>query len=182
MTHYIYTTSWWPRTILQNFKISFYVNLHAVSCSESKRGSTSVSVCAIVWRDDESETTMKGSDGSGWSSDSVVFWLGRRQNRDTIEWLGEWPMLRWPFYNSGWWMLGYLRRVPGDGGANSMLWFRFERGQVEAMGWSVDGRWSEGNELILALWDGSVTWRGGVIMLATGEAASGRGKRGDNAS
>jgi hypothetical protein len=32
------------------------------------------------------ETTVKGNDDSGWSSDDVVLWLGRRQNEDTIEW------------------------------------------------------------------------------------------------
>jgi hypothetical protein len=31
----------------------------------------------------------KGNDGGGWSSDGVVLWLGRRQNKDTIEWWGK---------------------------------------------------------------------------------------------
>jgi hypothetical protein len=41
-------------------------------------------------RDDGRETSVKGNDDSGWSSDGVVLWLERRQNEDTIEWLGEW--------------------------------------------------------------------------------------------
>jgi hypothetical protein len=27
----------------------------------------------------------KGNDGGGWSSNGVVLWLGRRQNRDAVE-------------------------------------------------------------------------------------------------
>jgi hypothetical protein len=42
-----------------------------------------------VWSDDRRETTIKGNDDSGWSSDSVVLWLGRMQNRDMIEWWGD---------------------------------------------------------------------------------------------
>jgi hypothetical protein len=44
-----------------------------------------VIVCVIVQRDDERRTTVKGTDGGGLSSDCLVLWLGRRQNRDTIE-------------------------------------------------------------------------------------------------
>jgi hypothetical protein len=47
-----------------------------------------------MWRDDRRGTMVKGNDGDGWSSDGVVLWLGRRQNGDTVVWLGEWPMLR----------------------------------------------------------------------------------------
>jgi hypothetical protein len=39
----------------------------------------------VVRRDDERETAVKGNDGGGWSSDGVVLWLGRRQNRDAVE-------------------------------------------------------------------------------------------------
>jgi hypothetical protein len=46
---------------------------------------------------------MKGNDGGGWSSDGVVLCLGRRQNRDAIEWWGKWPRLRWSFDSSGEW-------------------------------------------------------------------------------
>jgi hypothetical protein len=47
-----------------------------------------------VRRDDGHGTTVKGNDNSGWISDSVVLLLGRRQNRDIVEWWGEWPSLR----------------------------------------------------------------------------------------
>jgi hypothetical protein len=40
-------------------------------------------------RDDGRGTTVKENDDIGWSSDGVVFWLGRRQNGDTIDWWGE---------------------------------------------------------------------------------------------
>jgi hypothetical protein len=39
----------------------------------------------VVRRDDECETTVKGNDGGGWSPNDMVLWLGRRQNRDTVE-------------------------------------------------------------------------------------------------
>jgi hypothetical protein len=48
----------------------------------------------IVWRDDGHGMEVKGKDGGGWSSDDVVLWLGRRQNRDAVEWWEEWPKLR----------------------------------------------------------------------------------------
>jgi hypothetical protein len=38
-----------------------------------------------VLNNDERGTTVKGNDGGGWSSDGVVFWLGRRQNKDAVE-------------------------------------------------------------------------------------------------
>jgi hypothetical protein len=53
-----------------------------------------VTVGAVVRRDDGRGTTVEGNNGSGWSFDGVVLWLVRRQNRDTIEWWEEWPMLR----------------------------------------------------------------------------------------
>jgi hypothetical protein len=42
-----------------------------------------------VRRDDGRKTTVKGNDDGRWSSDGVVLWLERRQNRDMVEWLGE---------------------------------------------------------------------------------------------
>jgi hypothetical protein len=39
----------------------------------------------VVWRNDESKTAIKGNDGNGWNFDDVVLWVGRRQNRDTVE-------------------------------------------------------------------------------------------------
>jgi hypothetical protein len=39
-----------------------------------------------MWRDDRCEMTVKGNNGSGWSSDGMVFWLGRGQNEDAVEW------------------------------------------------------------------------------------------------
>jgi hypothetical protein len=47
-----------------------------------------------VWRDDGHGTTVNRNDDGGWSSDGVVVWLVRRQNRDVIELWGEWPRLR----------------------------------------------------------------------------------------
>jgi hypothetical protein len=47
----------------------------------------------IVRRDDGCETAVKGNDDNGWSSDGMMLWLGRRQNGDAVEWLGEWS--RW---------------------------------------------------------------------------------------
>jgi hypothetical protein len=32
---------------------------------------------------------VKENNDGGWSFDDVVLWLGRRQNRDTIEWWEE---------------------------------------------------------------------------------------------
>jgi hypothetical protein len=48
----------------------------------------------VVLRDDGCETAVKENDDGGWSSDGMVFWLGRRQNGDAIERWGEWPKLR----------------------------------------------------------------------------------------
>jgi hypothetical protein len=48
----------------------------------------------VAWRNDVCGTTIKGNNGDGWNSDGVVLWLGRRQNRDVVEWWGEWQRLR----------------------------------------------------------------------------------------
>jgi hypothetical protein len=77
----------------------------------------------IVQMDDECKTAVKGNDDSGWSFNGVVLWLGRRQNRDVVEWWGEWLRLRWSFYSSEWWESSGLRRVAYDGGMDSMLQF-----------------------------------------------------------
>jgi hypothetical protein len=69
----------------------------------------------IVQRDDRHGMAMKGNNGDMWSSDGVVLWPGRRQNRDVVEWWGEWPRLRWPFYSSGGWESSNIGRVTGDG-------------------------------------------------------------------
>jgi hypothetical protein len=42
-------------------------------------------VGVIVQRDDRRETAVKKNDGGGWSSDAVMLWLGRKENRDVIE-------------------------------------------------------------------------------------------------
>jgi hypothetical protein len=47
-----------------------------------------------VRRDDERGTTVKGNDDGGCSSDGVVLWIGRRQNKDALEWWREWLRLR----------------------------------------------------------------------------------------
>jgi hypothetical protein len=43
----------------------------------------------VIRIDDRRETTVKGNNSGGWSSDGVVLWLGRRQNEDAVEWFGE---------------------------------------------------------------------------------------------
>jgi hypothetical protein len=48
----------------------------------------------IMRRDNVRETTVKGSDDGGRSSDGSVLYLGRRQNGDAIEWWKEWSRLR----------------------------------------------------------------------------------------
>jgi hypothetical protein len=39
-----------------------------------------------VWSDDGHGTTVKGNDGGRWSSDDVVLWLERKQNKDAVQW------------------------------------------------------------------------------------------------
>jgi hypothetical protein len=71
-------------------------------------------------------TAMKVNDNDGWSSDCVVLWLGKRQNGDAVERWGEWAMLKWHFYSSGWRESGCLGRVANGGGVDSILQFRLE--------------------------------------------------------
>jgi hypothetical protein len=47
----------------------------------------------FVLREDECETTVKENNDGRWSSYGMVLWLVRRQNRDVVEWLGEWSKL-----------------------------------------------------------------------------------------
>jgi hypothetical protein len=96
-----------------------------------------------------------------------------------IEWWKEWPRLRWCFYISGGWESGGPERVACCGGADSMLQFRLRE---EATRWSIIGRWSGGNELILIQWEGSVTRCGGMATSAGGEVAPWREKGGDDVS
>jgi hypothetical protein len=48
-----------------------------------------MTVDVVVRRDNERKMTVKRNDDSGWRSDGVVHWLGRRQNGDVVEWWGE---------------------------------------------------------------------------------------------
>jgi hypothetical protein len=133
----------------------------------------------IVWSDDRRETTIKGNDDSGWSSDSVVLWLGRMQNRDMIEWWGDWSCLRWSFYSSGGWESGGSGRVACCGGADLMLWFRLETGDDGMKHyWKI--KWSQPARLVQ--WKESVTRCGGMVTSTRGEAALGRKNGGDDAS
>jgi hypothetical protein len=45
-----------------------------------------VIVSIVVQRDDGRKTAVTGNDDGGWSFDGMVLWLGRRQNRDVVEW------------------------------------------------------------------------------------------------
>jgi hypothetical protein len=51
-------------------------------------------VGVIARRDDGCETAVKGNDDGGWSSDSLVLRLGRRQNRDAVECWGVWSRIK----------------------------------------------------------------------------------------
>jgi hypothetical protein len=46
-------------------------------------------MCVVVWRKDGREIAVKENDGGWWSSDDMVLWPGKRQNRDAVEWCGE---------------------------------------------------------------------------------------------
>jgi hypothetical protein len=43
----------------------------------------------VVRRNDRYETTVKGNDNGGWTSDGVILWLERRQNGDAGGWWGR---------------------------------------------------------------------------------------------
>jgi hypothetical protein len=59
-----------------------------------KRVGKFVTVGVIVRMDNRHEVMVKENYNGGWSSDDMVLWLWRRQNRDVVEWWGEWSMLR----------------------------------------------------------------------------------------
>jgi hypothetical protein len=46
-------------------------------------------VGVVVQKDDGHGTVVKENDSGRWSSDSMVLWLERRQNEDTVEWWDE---------------------------------------------------------------------------------------------
>jgi hypothetical protein len=48
-----------------------------------------ITMSVVVRRDDGCGTAVKGNDDGEWSSDEVVLWLGRRKNKDVVEWWGE---------------------------------------------------------------------------------------------
>jgi hypothetical protein len=50
-----------------------------------KRVGWFITIDVVVCRDNGCVTTVKGNNDDEWSSDGVVRWLGRKQNRDTIE-------------------------------------------------------------------------------------------------
>jgi hypothetical protein len=125
----------------------------------------------VVWRDDGCETAVKGNDGSGWSSDGIVLWLARRQNGDTIECWGRVDKVKMIFFIT---VEGVSRAVQGGWAAVVVRIQCLGFGSKgEAMGWSIAGRWSGGIELVLTLWEGSMTQH--MALSAGGEVALGRG-------
>jgi hypothetical protein len=133
-------------------------------------------VGVILWRNDGRETLVKENDGGRWSSDDVVLWLGRRQNRDMIKW---WKS------GQGWddifIVLECVSWVVQGGWPTVVVRIqRFDFDLIEeVMGRSVAERWSGDNELVSS-WDGSTTWHSDVVTSARGEAAPRRSKGGDN--
>jgi hypothetical protein len=68
------------------FKISFYVNLHDNKLfNKWKRVGYFITVDVIVCKNDRYKIMVKGDDGDGWSSNSMVLWVVRRQYIDVIE-------------------------------------------------------------------------------------------------
>jgi hypothetical protein len=60
--------------MLQNFKITFYMNSHADKLfGKRKRVDLFINMRVILWKDDGRGTMVKGNDDGGWSSDDVVF-------------------------------------------------------------------------------------------------------------
>jgi hypothetical protein len=64
-----------------------------------------------------------------------TFCRKRGQNRDVVEWWGEWSILRWPFYSSRGCESDGLRRLADNDGADSMLQFWLERKDDETKHW-----------------------------------------------
>jgi hypothetical protein len=74
--------------------------------------------------DDECKTAVKRNNDGRWNSDGIVLWLGRRQDKDTVEWWIEWSRLRWSFYSTRGWESRGPERVAYSGGANLILQFQ----------------------------------------------------------
>jgi hypothetical protein len=86
-------------------------------------------VGVVIRRNDGHGMMVERNDSGRWSSDGMALWLGRRKNRDTVEWWEEWQRLRLlPFYSSGGCESGCPRRVASGGGAYSILRFQLKRG------------------------------------------------------
>jgi hypothetical protein len=132
-----------------------------------------------MWRDDERKTTVKENDDGEWSSEGVVLWLVRRQNGDAVEWWWEWLKLRWLFL----WVQGGSRTVR-RGWSTTVVWIQCFSfcSREEMWGQIVVGRWSRGNELVLAQLEGNVTRCGGVTTSTRGDATLGRKKGGNDVS
>jgi hypothetical protein len=106
------------------------------------------------------KTTVKENDDTGWSSDCVVLWLGRRQNRNMVEWWREWPRLRWYFYSSGGWESSGPRRIACNGCANLMLQFQLERGgDRKRCCWKMKRRQSSSWLNEKKVWHSVMVWR-----------------------
>jgi hypothetical protein len=109
--------------------------------------------------DDGRGTTVKRNDDSGWSSDGVVLCLGRRQNKDVIEWWGEWLRLRWSFYSNEGCEPGGPWRVACCDGVDSMLGFQLERGDDRMK----HCRKMKGSETMSSSWfNGKEAWHSAV--------------------
>jgi hypothetical protein len=58
-----------------------------INCFVSKRILVNSSIWVSLYgKDNDHETMLKENDGDEWSSDNVMLSLGRRQNRDAVEW------------------------------------------------------------------------------------------------
>jgi hypothetical protein len=158
-----------PRAMLRDFKIFFYVIHMLISCSGSERRLASlspwVSLCGGtmgVGRRWKGTTAAGGASMSwcsdGWSFNVMVLWVSGGENGQGWDDLfiavegesravrGGWPMAVVRIQCSGFDLKG------------------------EAMGWNIGGRWSGGIELVLAPWEGSVTWRDRMTTSIGGEA------------
>jgi hypothetical protein len=100
-----------------------------INYSKSERGSVTLSPWVSLCRGTMGVgRRWKGTMVAGGAFDGVVLWLRRMQNGVSVEWLGEWPRLRWYFYSSRGWESGGLGRVTDSSGANSILRFWLEMG------------------------------------------------------